>query len=661
MRCSIAVAGGVLVCLLATGCGNRPPNTPDPPSGVLSGYTHDTFAFTATSDDPDGDAVSYRFDWGNGDTSGWSAWTLSGDAEGCEYRWREWGTWPVSAQARDMNSALSGWSLTTEVRIGRIPPAPLCIGGPSVGYAESTYTFTVPLERAPGETLGLHVDWGDGRLDTIAPTADVDTFLLHHSWRPSSAGTLDIRARAITKHQVTSDWSSPHRFGLRASHPPAKPSAPSGPPTGHGGSVLRFSTSTTDPDGDDLVYRFEWGNGDTSRWSSLTIPGESLYTLGYTWQAKGIFELRAQAADEHGVESEWSDASAVTLDRVGTWQWTYDTEEAISSAPALGPDQEVYIGSRDNFLYSFNSVGHRRWRFETAGNVESSPAVADDGTVYFSANRDSIFAVNPDGSAAWRYRQYGRIPAACPAIGSDGVTYWGMSNHLAAIGPDGDLRWQYITGARVWSSPAIGTDGTIYFAHADGVVYALNPDSTLRWECDLGSDVNSSPALGADGTVYIGCTDGKLHAVSPGGTPRWHYQTEAAIDREHSPAVGPDGTVYIGSFDGYLHAVNPDGTGKWRFAVVDGPTTCPAIAADGTVYIGGGGILYALDSTGVEQWRFVTDDDDFESSPAIGPDGMVYFGDGDGYVYAVHGTAPLADAPWPMFHHDPQHTGRAAP
>ncbi len=47
------------------------------------------------------------------------------------------------------------------------------------------------------------------------------------------------------------------------------------------------------------------------------------------------------------------------------------------------------------------------------------------------------------------------------------------------------------------------------------------------------------------------------------------------------------------------------------------------------------------------------------SSPAIGEDGTIYVGSGDYYLYAINGNSGgLASTPWPMFHHDLNHTGR---
>jgi hypothetical protein len=47
------------------------------------------------------------------------------------------------------------------------------------------------------------------------------------------------------------------------------------------------------------------------------------------------------------------------------------------------------------------------------------------------------------------------------------------------------------------------------------------------------------------------------------------------------------------------------------------------------------------------------------SSPVIGRDGTIYFGAAN-RIYAVEGTASLANSPWPMYHQNPRHTGRVA-
>ena len=59
-----------------------------------------------------------------------------------------------------------------------------------------------------------------------------------------------------------------------------------------------------------------------------------------------------------------------------------------------------------------------------------------------------------------------------------------------------------------------------------------------------------------------------------------------------------------------------------------------------------------------QKWRFFCHDEIEKTSAAVGPDGTIYIGAFDGYLYAVKGMAPPADTPWPMYKYDPRHTGR---
>jgi outer membrane protein assembly factor BamB len=77
------------------------------------------------------------------------------------------------------------------------------------------------------------------------------------------------------------------------------------------------------------------------------------------------------------------------------------------------------------------------------------------------------------------------------------------------------------------------------------------------------------------------------------------------------------------------------------------------------VYVGSGDhCLYAINPEGTLKWTCKTGDW-VDSSPAIGPDGTVYVGSEDGYLYAIYtNNGGLADSSWPMFRHDEKHSGR---
>jgi outer membrane protein assembly factor BamB len=141
------------------------------------------------------------------------------------------------------------------------------------------------------------------------------------------------------------------------------------------------------------------------------------------------------------------------------------------------------------------------------------------------------------------------------------------------------------------------------------------------------------------------------------GGVKWAFKTDGAIIA--SPAVA-DGVVFIGSLDTNLYAVDQEtGTQKWKFKT-EGPIASSVAVVDGTVYFSGNdGVFYALAAeTGAVKWRFSTERgerrfearglhgtrpraqtvpdpfDIFTSSPAVFGN-RVYFGSGDGNVYAL--------------------------
>ncbi len=80
-----------------------------------------------------------------------------------------------------------------------------------------------------------------------------------------------------------------------------------------------------------------------------------------------------------------------------------------------------------------------------------------------------------------------------------------------------------------------------------------------------------------------------------------------------------------------------DGTPRWAGPFTTGGyiASSPAVAPDGTLYIGTQDkYLYALTPTGALKWRFLTGDW-VDSTPAVAADGTVYFGSWDGKLYAL--------------------------
>ena len=93
---------------------------------------------------------------------------------------------------------------------------------------------------------------------------------------------------------------------------PNTPDAPEGPSSGNTGTSYTYSASTTDPEGDQISYLFDWGDGTFSEWTSLKNSGQTVST-NHIWQSDGSYQIRVKAKDVHGIQSEWSDPLPITM------------------------------------------------------------------------------------------------------------------------------------------------------------------------------------------------------------------------------------------------------------------------------------------------------------------------------------------------------------
>ena len=95
---------------LFSGAANQPPVTPVAPTGPTSGFTGVSYSFSATTIDPEGDNISYMFDWGDGNFSSWLGPYSSGATATTSHAWAHAGTYNVKVKAKDSQGAESGWS-----------------------------------------------------------------------------------------------------------------------------------------------------------------------------------------------------------------------------------------------------------------------------------------------------------------------------------------------------------------------------------------------------------------------------------------------------------------------------------------------------------------------------------------------------------------------
>ena len=170
---------------------------------------------------------------------------------------------------------------------------------------------------------------GDGfYVDDISPVADfgsvnspsssIDDNYFEINSRPK--GTYYYRVRGHNSEHGWGDFSTLKRINVAVENnePPNKPII-NGPTSGNINVEYTYTASTTDPNGNQLYYLFDWGDGKFSEWVGPYDSGETA-EASHKWSKKGDYEIRVKSKDEYAAESEWSDSLPINMPKVKSFK-----------------------------------------------------------------------------------------------------------------------------------------------------------------------------------------------------------------------------------------------------------------------------------------------------------------------------------------------------
>jgi hypothetical protein len=93
---------------------------------------------------------------------------------------------------------------------------------------------------------------------------------------------------------------------------PNTPSTPTGNAKGNVGTAYTYATSATHPNGEQVYYKWDWGDGTQSTWLGPFNSGAQA-SAQKTWSAKGTYSIKVKAKVAKGAESPWSPPLPVTM------------------------------------------------------------------------------------------------------------------------------------------------------------------------------------------------------------------------------------------------------------------------------------------------------------------------------------------------------------
>ena len=214
------------------------------------------------------------------------------------------------------------------------------------------------------------------------------------------------------------------------------------------------------------------------------------------------------------------------------------------------------------------------------------------------------------------------VPVAISRTASaETATFRGNAQHTGVYDAAGvpklsGVKWSFKTAGKVIGSPAVNGD-SLYIGSTGGFLYALDrATGSVKWKADLKARIASSAAV-SGGLIYFGAFDGKFYAVNESdGKVKWQFQTagEHRFSATHLHGSQPAAETMPDPFDCYLSS---------------------PVVESGAVYFGSGdGNVYALDAaTGAVKWKFKTGDV-VHASPALAH-GVLFVGSWDSYFYAL--------------------------
>jgi outer membrane protein assembly factor BamB len=345
------------------------------------------------------------------------------------------------------------------------------------------------------------------------------------------------------------------------------------------------------------------------------------------------------------------------------------------------------------------STPTQRWPPVTfAGEICGTPSIDNNGIIYFSTTQNNVYAYDSSGGTQRWQLTINDIGLSDIAVGNNNRIYFTSQNAFNAIDSSyGILDWSYPLDPLdnlANSLPFIDASNTVYFGTSNHYLYSLSPvQRKFNWKYLTNGAVQCMPFLREDGNIFFGANDGTLYDLSgngPSPSPTLPIVPMYMLNPQHtgisayygpttttpsilwsapflsgnlfvspSISIAVDGTLYLGSNDGYVYALSPtDPTNnhiKWKtqvnntsrvpFTSPNSMYTTPLIAPDGTVYLGSNeGYLYALKPDGTLKWSYHAGYP-LQSSPIMDSSGSIYFGAGYS-VYAISDAGYRAYPKW---------------
>ena len=239
------------------------------------------------------------------------------------------------------------------------PKVPLKPIGPATSYKYATETYGTTTTDPGKNQIKYVFNWGDGKFDTtdLGAGDGSETLYAPHTWL--TEGTFKVKALAInSKNALSAGWSDELSVVVGPNDKPNPPDAIQGVDGGIKNQYLRFTTKSTDPNGDDVSIIFYYDTtqrNKNSGWLGPVAGGTVVAFDSAKYSAAGTYYVVAYAKDTKGAISDPSPVKTITIAPMEiSWMKQTIDGDAFYSSPAMivtATDTVVYVGCDNAVFY----------------------------------------------------------------------------------------------------------------------------------------------------------------------------------------------------------------------------------------------------------------------------------------------------------------------
>ncbi len=195
-----------------------------------------------------------------------------------------------------------------------IPSAGVLAGNPDVpnsptpADASSAVSIFADLQwtagqAAPGDNYTYTVYFG-----TTSPPPLIIENITEATYDPGtleSSTTYYWQITAWSQNQSNTTTTGPiWSFTTVVNQPPFTPRLVKSPLNAGIGFTLNFTAVSADPEGDNLYFQWQWGDGRSTTWRGPYAYGDAV-VCSNVWIHQGTYSVRARARDSSGATSSW--------------------------------------------------------------------------------------------------------------------------------------------------------------------------------------------------------------------------------------------------------------------------------------------------------------------------------------------------------------------